>query len=295
MQNTYRFVIMNGETFEEVSSYRLTLLNVWVLISTVVVVVSALVVCLIVFTPLKRYIPGYSTENYAEKVYTLNKQIVELQKELSAQQVYTERVRKILVGDYSSEEEAISKDEAAAAAAELDQGQLNTVDPELDEVEPIEVDRQLREEVEFQEIGQQAQIPNTTTNFSPRNLPLERMIFNPPVRGAISAGFLVNDEHYGVDILAPKNTAIKATRAGYIFFAGWTVETGNTIAIQHDNNVISVYKHNSAILKKVGEFVEAGEAVAIIGNTGTLSDGPHLHFELWHEGTPVDPTIYMSF
>ena len=288
MQDTYRFVIINDETFQEVSSYRLTLLNLWVLISTVLVVVTALVVSLIIFTPLKTYIPGYSM-NYVEKVYELNKQVTTLQEELDANRMYTERVRKILVGDYQEDFEMQEKESLETP--------VNNTDPNhVEEVEPIEVDRTFREDVSFDEIGQIAQNNNeTSVNFSPKDIPLERVIFNSPVRGTISAGFSVEDEHYGVDILAPKNTAIKAALDGYIFFSDWTLKTGNTIAIQHGNNTITVYKHNSALLKELGDYVKAGEAVSIIGNTGTQSDGPHLHFELWNEGKPVDPSEYIRF
>ena len=152
----------------------------------------------------------------------------------------------------------------------------------------------MRQEVELQEVGEAAQ-RSRTTNFSPRDVPLEQMYFTPPVNGEISAAYMPDRKHFGVDILAPKNTAVKAAMDGYIFFSDWTLETGNTIGIQHANNTITFYKHNSVLLKKAGSFVKAGEAVAIIGNTGTLSDGPHLHFELWNRGKPVNPTDFISF
>jgi murein DD-endopeptidase MepM/ murein hydrolase activator NlpD len=115
------------------------------------------------------------------------------------------------------------------------------------------------------------------------------------VTGSISLEFDLEKKHFGVDINAPANTPIKAVLSGYIIFSGWTLETGNTIGIQHDQNLISFYKHNSSLLQEDGAFVQAGEAVAIIGNTGTLSTGPHLHFELWLAGKPVNPTNYINF
>ncbi|MBK8505637.1 MAG: M23 family metallopeptidase [Saprospiraceae bacterium] len=117
----------------------------------------------------------------------------------------------------------------------------------------------------------------------------------PPITGSISLEFDPQKDHFGIDINAAPNTAIKAIMSGFIIFSGWTLETGNTIGIQHDQNLISFYKHNSSLLKSTGTFVQAGEAVAIIGNTGTLSSGPHLHFELWQAGKPVDPTDYINF
>ena len=119
--------------------------------------------------------------------------------------------------------------------------------------------------------------------------------FVPPVLGTISAGYNPETEHYGVDVLAPSGSAIQAIASGVVIGSDWTLETGNTIALQHNNDVLSIYKHNSALLKKVGERVSAGEAIAIIGNTGTLSDGPHLHFELWYDGKHVDPENFVNF
>jgi murein DD-endopeptidase MepM/ murein hydrolase activator NlpD len=121
------------------------------------------------------------------------------------------------------------------------------------------------------------------------------MYFSSPLSGEISEGFQPDIKHYGVDVVAPQNTAIKTIMDGWVIISDYTVETGNTIGIQHPNNIISFYKHNSALLKKVGSFVKAGEAIAIIGNTGELTDGPHLHFELWHKGKPVDPADFIMF
>ena len=279
MRHTYRLVVMNNETFEEVGSYRLTLLNVYIFISTVLVVVAALVVFAVAFTPLKRYVPGYGDggEN-RDQVEQLYREVQGLKKELAAQEKYSTNIRKVLVGEVET-----AKDIIKANPADTTDG-----------VERSEEEEQLRQEVELQKVGQAAQRPRTA-NFSPRDVPLEQMYFNSPVRGEISAGFMPDKKHFGLDVLAPKNTAVQAAMDGYIFFSDWTLETGNTIGIQHANNTITFYKHNSALLKKAGSFVKAGEAVAIIGNTGTLSDGPHLHFELWHKGNPVDPRDYIKF
>ena len=102
-------------------------------------------------------------------------------------------------------------------------------------------------------------------------------------------------KHYGVDIVSVQNEAIKATLSGVVIFTGWTLETGYTISIQHENDLVSVYKHNSALLKDQGSHVNAGDPIAIIGSTGELSSGPHLHFELWYNGVPVDPTEFIKF
>ena len=117
----------------------------------------------------------------------------------------------------------------------------------------------------------------------------------PPISGVISSGFDAATEHFGVDILAPHDTPVKAIWDGHVITADWTLETGYTIGIQHSNDMVSFYKHNATLLKRNGAFVRAGEAIAIIGNTGKLSSGPHLHFELWLQGKPVDPTNYIDF
>lgn len=281
MRHTYRLVVMNNETFEEVGSYRLTLLNVYVFVSTILVIVAVLVVLAVAFTPLKRYMPGYGTggEN-REEVENLYRQVRKMEKQLAAQEKYSENIKRILTGNVDT---SVNTNQATAILTDT-----------LQEVPLSEAEEELRQEVQLEEVGEAAQ-RSRTANFSPRNVSLEHMYFTPPANGEISAGFNPDRKHYGLDILAPKNTAIKAAMDGYIFFSEWTLETGNTIGIQHANNTITFYKHNSALLKKTGAFVKAGEAVAIIGNTGTLSDGPHLHFELWHQGKPVDPADFISF
>ena len=283
LKHTYRLVIMNNETFEEIGSYRLSLLNVYIALSTIAVVVALVVVLLIAFTPLRKYIPGYGDVDQNEQLYRLSQELEALEKEMLAHRSYADNVRRILVGDVQSEENL------QQAAAENEE-----ISDTMEFVERSEADEQLRREIELEEIGDIAQA-GRTTNLNSSGVRLEQMFFTPPVTGEISAGFMPDKKHLGVDILAPKNTAIKSVMDGFVFLSDWTLETGNTIGIQHANNVITFYKHNSVLLKKAGSFVRAGEAVAIIGNTGTLSDGPHLHFELWYKGNAVDPTEYVNF
>jgi murein DD-endopeptidase MepM/ murein hydrolase activator NlpD len=164
----------------------------------------------------------------------------------------------------------------------------------LKAVQTSEEDRQVRQEAELERLGGVARQVRST-NFSNGGKPIEQMYFVVPVRGEISSEFAADKSHFGIDLVAPKNTAVRATMDGYVFLSDWTLETGNTIGIQHANNIISFYKHNAQLLKKAGNFVRAGEAIAIIGNTGEKTDGPHLHFELWHKGTPVNPADYIAF
>lgn len=283
LANTYRLVVMNDETFEEVSSTRLSLLNIYVLLSSVLVIMAILVWLMIAFTPLRKYVPGYGDVMQDQEVRELYRQVEELEDELITHRKYSENFRRILVGDVVTEDEVPKVDPEMMDAAESD------TTAELSEEE-----MELRNELMLEEVGVKAKEPRTT-NLSPKDTPLERLFFSSPVSGEISAGFMPDKEHFGVDVLAPKNTPIKAAMDGYVFLSDWTLETGNTIGIQHSSNLITFYKHNSVLLKEVGSYVKAGEAVAVIGNTGTMSNGPHLHFELWYKGKPIDPTEYIDF
>lgn len=282
LRDTYRLVVMNDETFQEVGSYRLSLLNVYVSLSTIVVLVALAVGALIFFTPVKRYVPGYGDVSGDRELIRLNRKVAEMEKELAAFRTYSENVRRMLSGDVQTE-----KDVPKLKSSDM-QADSASSPPEMPAV-----DEELRREVALGDLGMAAREPRTS-NFSPRDVPLEQMFFSPPIKGKISAGFEADKKHLGVDVIAPQNTAIKSAMDGYVFFSDWTLETGNTIGIQHANNVITFYKHNSALLKKTGSFVKAGEAIAIIGNTGTKTDGPHLHFELWYKGKPVNPTDYIK-
>jgi len=280
LKNTYRLVVMNDETFEEVSSYRLSLLNVYVLLSSLLVVMAIVVFLLIAATPLKKYLPGYGSVQQDKEIRELYQQMDEMEKELATHRRYSENFRKILVGDLETEKEI----------PEVEEEKLDTVT----EIPRAAILDQLQREAARSEVGEELQ-EGRASNLSPRDVPLEQMYFTPPLRGTVSAKYRPQDDHYGVDILAPKNTPVQAAMDGYVFLSDWTLETGNTIGIQHTNNTITFYKHNSSLLKPAGSYVKAGEAVAIIGNTGTLSNGPHLHFELWYKGKSVNPTDYIEF
>lgn len=280
LKNTYRLVVMNDETFEEVSSYRLSLLNVYVLLSSLLVVMAIVVFLLIAATPLKKYLPGYGSVQQDKEMRELYLQMDEMERELANHRRYSENFRKILVGDVETEKEL----------PQIEEEKMDTVE----EIQRAPILDQLQREAARSEVGSEPQ-EDRASNLSPRDIPLAQMYFTPPLRGTVSAKYAPENDHYGIDVLAPKNTPVQAAMDGYVFLSDWTLETGNTIGIQHTNNTITFYKHNSSLLKPAGSYVKAGEAVAIIGNTGTLSNGPHLHFELWHKGKSVDPTGYIEF
>jgi murein DD-endopeptidase MepM/ murein hydrolase activator NlpD len=124
---------------------------------------------------------------------------------------------------------------------------------------------------------------------------LSQINFFPPLKGYVTAGFSSSEEHYGIDVVAPQDEPIKTILDGHVMLASWTLETGYVIGIQHDHNLVSFYKHNSVLLKKTGNFVKAGDAIAMQGSSGELTTGPHLHFELWHDGVALNPEDYIIF
>jgi murein DD-endopeptidase MepM/ murein hydrolase activator NlpD len=279
LQHNYRLVIMNNETFEEMGSYRLSLLNVYIFLSTLIVLVTLLVISIIVFTPAKRLIPGYADIAAQPELIEINRQLDSMSQIIQAQKVYTDNFRRMLTGDVETIND-VADDRYEATDSSL-------------RVDRIAEDELLRQEIQMEEVREITQATQVST--SPVSIPLEQIYFTPPLKGELSAGFMPEKRHFGVDVLAPRNTPIKSALDGWVIQSDWTLETGNTIGIQHDNNIITFYKHNSVLLKKVGSYVKAGEAVAIIGNTGEMTDGPHLHFELWYRGNPVDPADYINF
>lgn len=278
LKKPYRLVILKEDSLEEVGAYTLTPLNLYILVSSILVGLAIVVAMLIITTPLKRWIPGYGDASMDPELIQLRVKVDEMEKQLELQKRYTDNVRQILTGEIKPP---------------VEEAQPSMVKDSLEEVQRIEEDQMLRNNFRLGEgLRQQAAI-QASDNTTGR--PLEKLYFTPPVKGEISAGFMPDQDHNGLDILAPKNTPIKAVMDGVVILSDWTLETGNTIGIMHDNQVMSFYKHNSSLLKKNGAIVRAGEAIAIIGNTGTLSSGPHLHFELWYKGKPVDPSRYINF
>ena len=290
LRDKYRLVIMNDDTFEEVTSIKLTPLAVYVGLSSLIVGTAILVTMAIVWTPLKRYIPGYGDFKRDAEISQLVNKVSDLENEMEATRHYNENFRKLLVGDL----ETMSKETAEKQGEPTD-----TADALPQEVDRIPEDEQLRSAVAK---GTFTADPSLTapaasggSNYAPRDIPLEQLFFMPPVAGEVTSGFDFQKDHYGIDIAAPKNTAVKSAADGVVISAGYTVETGYSIAIQHPNNVVTMYKHNSVLLKRAGSAVKAGEAIAIIGNSGENTSGPHLHFELWYKGRAVDPSDYINF
>lgn len=289
LRDKYRLVIMNDDTFEEVTSMKLTPLSVYVAFSSLIVGTAIVVTTLIIWTPIKRYIPGYGDFRRDDEIAELTAKVANLEDEINAHRRYNENFRKILVGDLAD----ISKEEVEKQGVPADS--MNAIPAE--DIERIPEDEQMRSAVAK---GTFTSDPKVTAEAGintlvPRDVPLEQLFFMPPVSGDVTSGFDLSKSHFGIDVAAPKNTAVKSAADGVVISAGYTVETGYSIAIQHPNNVVTMYKHNSVLLRQEGSAVKAGEAIAIIGNSGENTTGPHLHFELWYKGRAVDPGDYINF
>ncbi len=280
LRNEYRLVIFDNQTFEERFSFRLNRLNLIITLFSLIIVFVTLTFFFIAYTPLKEYIPGYPDSDQRIELYHLAIKTDSLLYAIKQRERYLDNIKRIISGQEVGNEMV----EPDSLSVNYDTIQLR---------KSVE-DSLLRAEFENQNmyslyLNETEQTPEVSV-ASIRNFN-----FFPPVQGIISAPFNAAQEHYGTDLVTQPNEAVKATLDGTVVYSGWTLETGNVIAIQHRFNMLSVYKHNSILLKKEGEFVKAGEPIAITGQSGELSTGPHLHFELWYNGTPIDPEEYILF
>jgi len=271
----YRLVILNEDTFEERFAFKLTRLNVFVSVGISAIVLIALTILLIAFTPLREYIPGYSSaalrQRATELVYTTDS----LQQEIQKKNQYFTSIRKVLSGDISPSEMETQDTSTYNNSVGSDSVNLN----------PSKADSLLREKVEQED------------KYNVFDVAVSRLDFKlfAPVKGSISEAYNVEEKHFAVDIVTEENTPVKATADGTVIFAEWTSETGYVIILEHSYGLISIYKHNASLTKEQGELVKTGEVIAMVGSTGEFTTGPHLHFELWSDGYPVNPSEFLEF
>jgi murein DD-endopeptidase MepM/ murein hydrolase activator NlpD len=270
----YRLVILNEDTFEERFAIKLTRLNVFVILSMLTILLITGTTMLIAYTPLREYIPGYSSTALKKQATELSYKTDSLQRVIIANDSYLESIKRVLTGDVSAI--AINKD-SILDAAEKDIDPKNLI--------PSQEDLLLRERVDKEDKYSLFESATSDANF----------VLFPPVNGTISEGYDIKEKHFAIDIVVVKDTPIKATADGTVILAEWTTQTGYVIIIDHGNGLISAYKHNASLTKTQGDLVKSGEVIAISGNTGELTTGPHLHFELWNDGYPINPTTFIDF
>ena len=268
----YRFVIMKDSSFEEKLSVRLTRINVIAFVATLVFLCFFSTMLLIAYTPLSEYVPGKSSIEVQKSLIELNIKSDSLEAILANRSIYLENINKIING-----EELVSPENYAE--------KMNTQIPVS--FEKSKEDSLFRVKVEAED--------KSSIHKKYNQVSINTLMFFTPLSGLISDGYNNKTKHFGIDLVAKEKSRISSVLEGTVIISHWAYETGYVIGVQHKNDYLSFYKHNSVLLKSVGDYVNAGDHIAIIGNSGEFSSGPHLHFELWHKGIPVNPENYISF
>ena len=273
--NNLRFTIVDDDTHDKLWSRKFTRIGVLVTAITVIVVTISVIFCIIAFTPVRALIPGYPDARTKHDAIQNAIRIDSLENVITKWELYSENLRRVVDGQEPLKIDSLMEVRRSAASTAADMKEI------------AQKDSLLRKEVADEDRF------DIKSNSS-RTLPIEGMHFFTPLKGVVSQGY---DKalHPYIDITAPGNSVVMSVLDGTVISDGWTDTDGYTIRIQHEGDIISVYKHNQKLMKKTGDKVAAGTPIAILGGTGSLSDGEHLHFELWHKGDAVDPTKYISF
>lgn len=263
---------MNDATFEEKASLTLSKLNVFMVVSSLLVFFFGLTFMLLGYTPLKEYLPGQISRDQSHMLLELAYKIDSLETVIQSNDNMLQNNMRILEDDPDTSLETGSGDSLI--------GQV--------QLDPSEEELALRDKINANKDYSLQAGRNQTGNvlFAP---------FFTPLTGLVSARFDPMIDHLATDIVSQADQTVKSVLEGTVVLSSWTPETGHVLAVQHANDLLSIYKHNSVLLKKVGNFVDAGEAIAIVGNSGEFSTGPHLHFELWHNGIALNAEEYMVF
>jgi murein DD-endopeptidase MepM/ murein hydrolase activator NlpD len=274
-RHKYRLSIYRDETFEELLNLKLTKLNVLALVSVLTFVFLVIVISIIAYTPARTLIPGYPDEKTVRNIRMNAHRLDSLELEMQKRDAYFENIRRIVSGEepeqFNSPRDTVVKKGTVTFQRSKEDSLLRNM---------IESDK-----------------PYTllTDDYRKIKTSMSNVLFFSPVKGMVTSSFKTSEDHYGTDVVAAPNEVVKAVLGGTVIMASWTLETGYVIQIQHENDLISIYKHNAELLKRAGERVTAGEPIAIVGNSGELTTGPHLHFELWHNGNPLNPENYVTF
>ncbi len=273
LKNQYRLIVYNDTTFQSVWSMKLSRLKVFTITSLLSAVIVVLVILLIATTGLREYIPGYPKAEYRQMLVNNALKVDSLEQELAKRDQFFKGIQSIMSGEVPEDNTLIQN--------EMEMGEVEFQEFNHDSV--------------FQDKLLAEQLSLSLSTGSDNNVGLSQIHFFVPVQGVVTEHFNSTSDHFGIDLVSEANARISAVLGGTVIFSGWTLETGYVIYLQHESDLVSVYKHNAQLLKATGDKVKAGEAIAIIGNTGELSTGPHLHFELWYKGTAINPVQYIDF
>lgn len=269
----YKLTIINENTLEEVLGLHVSKLNGLSVLLSVFAVLFLIAALIVSFTPLRNYLPGYMNSEVRKQIVVNALRADSLAQLLERQNLYIMNIQDIIKGEVKLD-----------SVHSIDSLTIQRSEELMERTQNEEAFRNEYEEREKYNLSN-----------SKRNNAINDAIFYRPTRGLLSANFDPQNKHFGVDIAASPNESILATLDDTVIFSGYTSETGYVIQLQHVGNLVSIYKHCGSLLKTMGDKVKAGEVIALVGNTGQLSTGPHLHFELWHRGQPLNPQQYIEF
>ena len=271
----FRLTLLDAKTHQQLKSVRFTRTTFVITIICSIVILCASIFSIIAFTPVRTFIPGYPDPSSQREAIQNAIKADSLEAVIFKWGLYAKNLRRVLEG-----ESGLAIDSLMAISQKQAQ--------DAESIKHLKAqDSLLRKNVQAEEMFELG-------GRNQRSLPIEGMHFFTPLKGVITQGY---DQaiHPFVDIAAPEGTAVNAIADGTVIFTGWSEETGYTIQIQHASDIVSIYKHNNRLIKNLGEKVKAGTAIALVGNTGALTTGPHLHFELWYKGESIDPTKHINF
>ena len=271
----FRLALIDDRTHQHLLNIHFTRTSFAVAIISILVVLTAIIYSIIAFTPVRTFIPGYPDAHSKRAAIQNAMRIDSLENVIYRWELYSENLRRVVEG-----EEPLKIDSLINAGKT---GRERTADLTELEIKDSLLRQQVKEEEQFD-----------ISDRDKRNLPIEGLHFFTPLKGAVSQQYDPAVHPY-IDIAAPAGSVVKAVLDGTVINDGWSEEAGYTIQIQHDGDIISIYKHNEKLLKKTGDKVTAGSPIALVGNTGSLSTGEHLHFELWYKGEAVNPAKYINF
>ena len=272
--NDYKVVVSSEDTFEEKLSFKANKINAFIIVLLYSIILIAFTISIVFFTQLREMVPGYSSSDLLNRAIYLTKKTDSLEQQIALNNKFYKSIEDVLSGNIN---EFIARDELSIDS--------NLINPGVVTISPNSQDSILRKYVENED----------KFNLTNNELIIENKMFFSPIKGEITQNFNYNENHFAIDIAADIGTPVKSVLDGKIIFSEWSLETGYVVVIDHGENIISVYKHNSKTLKEQNDFVQAGEVIAYSGNQGNLSTGPHLHFELWKNGTPIDPEPLLNF
>ena len=271
----FRLALFNDKTHEYLFNIHFTRTGFFVTIVTIFTVFTAAIYSLIAFTPIRTFIPGYPDAHSKRAAIQNAMRIDSLESVIYRWELYSENLRRVVEGEEPLKVDSLINSSNGKSGPQADAAELAIKDSLLRQ--------QVKEEEQFDISGRDK-----------RNLPIEGLHFFTPLKGVVSQGYDPALHPY-IDITAPAGSVVKAVLDGTVINDSWSDDTGYTIQIQHNGDLISIYKHNEKLLKKTGDKVTAGSPIALVGNTGKLTTGEHLHFELWYQGETVDPARYISF